>query len=91
LLITKDGPMYRIEDFSYSVNLDTIDVLEGTVSINQEINVPFSGEIAVADVTKFIVLTIDGGKTTLLTFGIMAGAALIVLFVEELSHPNIKF
>jgi hypothetical protein len=94
LLITKDGPMYQIDEFSYSINLDTINVLKGTVSINQEIKVPFSGEVAVADVTNFIVLAIDGGKTTLLTFGIMAGAALIVLyvlFVEESSHSNIKF
>jgi hypothetical protein len=80
LLITKDGAKYQIDEFSYSVNLDTINVLKGTVSINPEIKVPFSGKIAVVDVRNFNVLAIDGGKTTLLTIGIMAGATLIILY-----------
>lgn len=80
LLITKDNAMYQINKLSYNVNSDTINVLKGTVSINQETEVPFSGEIAVVDVRNFNVLAIEGGKTTWLTLGILAGATFIILY-----------
>jgi len=44
--------------FSYNANGDTI-ILKGTKSLNQETIIPFSGNIAVADVKNFEALTND--------------------------------
>ncbi|MCK9210282.1 MAG: hypothetical protein M0P61_05515 [Ignavibacteriaceae bacterium] len=91
-LITNDSTRYQLFKFSYNANGDTI-ILKGTKSITKENIIPFSGEIAVSDVKNFEVLAKDEINTTLLTWGIIVGAVLIVFVVALLfdhSGPNLS-
>ena len=81
-LFTNDMKAYQFDEGRYSVKDDT---LQGSGStLIGEMKAPFTGKIALENISTINVEETDGAKTFLLTIGIIAGVVLVaaaILFV----------
>jgi len=90
-MITNDSTTYKLDEFSYNDNHDTITILQGAISIKKlwkgakwevkETLIPFSGKIAIVDVKKFEAKAKDEPSNSVLAGAVSIGSVVGVAFV----------